>query len=154
VLRDVECGATIRTAIQRVTPAATEKEIRFKTPELEKPVVCRTDAHRVEQILVNVLTNAIRHTPAGSEITLELVHGDGGAVLTIDDEGPGVPADEMERIFDIYYTTAGQEGTGVGSGIGLPLSRRLARLLGGELYAAPRPGAGARFVLKLPLAET
>jgi signal transduction histidine kinase len=153
VLREVECGTMIRTAIQRVTPAATERQIRFKTPELDKPVVCRTDAHRVEQILVNVLTNAIRHTPAGSEITLELRRSDGAAELTIDDEGPGVPPDEADRIFDIYYTTAGQEGTGAGSGIGLPLSRRLARLLGGELFAVSRPGAGARFVLKLPLPE-
>ncbi|MFN0181789.1 MAG: ATP-binding protein [Gemmatimonadales bacterium] len=154
VLRDVECGATIRAAVQRLTPAAAEKQIRFKVPTVDHSIVCRTDAHRVEQILVNVLSNAIRHTPAGSEITLDFNHADGVAVLTIDDEGPGVPVDELERIFDIYYTTAGQEGTGVGSGIGLPLSRRLARLLGGELCAQSRAGPGARFVLKLPLAES
>lgn len=150
VLRDVDCIATIRGAIQRVTPAAAEKELRFTTPSFGGPVVCRTDAHRVEQILVNLLTNAIRHTPAGSQITVSFEHRDAAATLTVDDQGPGVSPDDLERIFDIYYTTAGQEGTGAGSGIGLPLSRRLARLLGGELTAVTRP-EGGRFVLRLPI---
>jgi two-component system, OmpR family, sensor histidine kinase KdpD len=66
----------------------------------------------------------------------------------VDDEGPGVPESEVERIFDIYVTTAAGESQGVG--LGLPLSRRLARLLGGELRALPRLGGGGRFVLELP----
>jgi signal transduction histidine kinase len=59
----------------------------------------------------------------------------------VEDEGPGVPESEIERIFDIYVTEAGGESRG--AGLGLPLSRRLARLLGGELRAGPRPGAGS-----------
>jgi signal transduction histidine kinase len=67
----------------------------------------------------------------------------------VDDEGPGIPDDELERVFDIYGTKprAGSQGTG----IGLPLSRRLARLLGGDLWAENRAdGGGARLVLELP----
>ena len=66
----------------------------------------------------------------------------------VDDEGPGIPATEVERIFDIYVTKAAGEAHGVG--LGLPLSRRLARLLGGELRAVARPRQGGRFVLQLP----
>ena len=66
----------------------------------------------------------------------------------VEDEGPGIPESEIERIFDIYVTKAAGENRG--AGLGLPLSRRVARLLGGELRAVPRPGAGGRFVLELP----
>jgi signal transduction histidine kinase len=68
-------------------------------------------------------------------------------ILSVEDEGPGVPQDDTERIFDIYYTNSGQEG--VGSGLGLPLSRRLARMLGGELRLDNREGGGACFSLHL-----
>lgn len=152
VFRDVECGRTIRAAIQRVTPAADEKQIRFRVPDFRKPTVCHTDAHRVEQILVNVLTNAIRHTPPASEIAIALDHRPPIAVLTVDDQGDGVLPDDVERIFDIYYTAANSVQTG--AGVGLPLSRRLARLLGGDLLAVARPGQGGRFVLRLPLSPT
>ena len=69
-------------------------------------------------------------------------------VYQIEDEGPGVPASEVERIFDIYVTKAGEEGRGLG--LGLPLSRRLAQLLGGELHAVARPGKGGCFILEVP----
>ena len=68
--------------------------------------------------------------------------------LTVEDEGPGVAADDAERIFDIYQTTAGQER--LGHGVGLPLSRRLARLLAGDLRVVPRAGHGGLFILSLP----
>jgi signal transduction histidine kinase len=67
---------------------------------------------------------------------------------TVDDEGPGIPESEVEKIFDIYVTKAAGENRGMG--LGLPLSRRLARLFGGELRAVSRPGQGGRFVLELP----
>jgi two-component system sensor histidine kinase GlrK len=81
---------------------------------------------------------------------------DDEVVFEIDDEGPGVAPEEVERIFDVYQTNAVEEGKG--SGLGLPLSRRLARLLGGELSAVPR-GAGPNngggcFILRLPAEET
>ena len=71
-------------------------------------------------------------------------------VYTVEDEGAGISEDEVERIFDIYVTKA--EGEAQGVGLGLPLSRRLARLLGGELRALPGQGRGGCFVLELPAA--
>jgi signal transduction histidine kinase len=71
-------------------------------------------------------------------------------VYRIEDEGPGVPAGDTDRIFDIYVTKPGEES--VGLGLGLPLSRRLARLLGGELTAVARPRTGGCFVLEVPMA--
>ena len=69
-------------------------------------------------------------------------------MFTVEDEGRGFPPSDVERIFDIYVTKAGEESRGLG--LGLPLSRRLARLLGGELRAVSRPGPGGGFVLELP----
>ena len=73
-------------------------------------------------------------------------------MVQVDDEGPGIADGDSELIFDIYVTKAGEEARGVG--LGLPLSRRLARLLGGELRAVSRSGAGGRFLLEVPTAMT
>ncbi|HEU4474190.1 MAG TPA: ATP-binding protein, partial [Gemmatimonadales bacterium] len=112
---------------------------------------CETDASRVEQILVNLLGNAIQHTPKDSTVRVELAVRNGSITYTVRDEGPGIPATEVERIFDVYATN--KEGDLRGTGLGLPLSRRLARLLGGDLDALPRPGEGGEFVLRLPATE-
>jgi signal transduction histidine kinase len=69
-------------------------------------------------------------------------------VYTIQDAGEGIPENQLEQIFDIYVTKSAGENRGMG--LGLPLSRRLARLLGGELRAVAEPGQGGRFVLELP----
>ena len=110
---------------------------------------CETDASRVEQILVNLLVNAIRHTPEASTVHVQVSAGDGVVRYLVRDEGSGIPDAELERVFDIYITKAA--GDNRSAGVGLPLSRRLARLLGGELVALPSgPAQGGRFVLQLP----
>jgi signal transduction histidine kinase len=151
VIRPVEPGAIARRAFGRVTPAAEAKRVRL---ELElAPVLpsCETDASRVEQILVNLLGNGIHHTPEASAVHLGVSAGEGLVRFTVRDEGPDIPESEVEQVFDIYVTKAVGENRGVG--LGLPLSRRLARLLGGELHALPAaPGEGGRFVLELPAA--
>jgi signal transduction histidine kinase len=147
VIREVDCGGVVRQAISRVTPSAEGKQVRLAMQAPEEIPSCRTDPHRVEQILVNLLTNAIRHTPSASSVAVTLESVGSDVVFRIEDEGPGVALDDLERIFDIYQTKAEE---GKGSGLGLPLSRRLARLLGGELRAEAHPSGGGCFVLQLP----
>src|ERR1051326_1001891 len=150
VVRDLDAGGMIRGAIQRVTPAARERSVELRTDAAAESVLCRSDAHRVEQILVNLLRNAIRHSPPGTSVTGRVAPNGGTVVFQIDDHGPGIGPELAERIFDVYYTTAGEERQG--HGLGLPLSRRLARLLGGDLVAEAHPQGGGRFVLRLPAA--
>lgn len=145
----VECRGVLRRAVSRVTPAAEERSVTITVDLPEGLVTCHTDASRVEQILVNVLGNAIRHTAEGSMVTLAVHPGDAEVEMTVTDQGPGIPEAGLERIFDVYFTVPGEEGRGVG--LGLPLSRRLARLLGGDLTASNAPEGGARFTLWLPL---
>jgi signal transduction histidine kinase len=150
VIRAVEPGAIAQRALGRVTPAAQTKRVRLKITLAPALPTCETDASRVEQILVNLLANAIQHTPEDSAVLLDLSAQGGRVFYAVVDEGPGIPEAEAERIFDIYVTKAA--GDNRGAGLGLPLSRRLARLLGGELRVVPPADgqAGGRFVLELP----
>jgi len=152
VIRAVEPGAMARRAIGRVTPAAEAKRVEVELDLADGLPSCETDANRVEQILVNLLGNAIHHTPEASTVRLTVAPREGLVIYVVRDQGPGIPEGEVERVFDIYVTKAIGEDRGVG--LGLPLSRRLARLLGGELRAVSTPGQGGRFVLELPTTRT
>jgi signal transduction histidine kinase len=148
VIRAVDPAAVARKALSRMTPGAEGKVGLELETEPDLPP-CNTDASRVEQILVNLVGNAIQHCAAGGVVRLQVSAQDGLVTYTVDNDGLGVPPEEVERIFDIYVSK--KEGDAQGVGLGLPLSRRLARLLGGELRAVPLPHRG-RFVLALPAA--
>jgi signal transduction histidine kinase len=147
-MQEVEGTRVVDRSIRLVTPSAIAKHVEIVFSVHKNLATCYTDAHRVEQILVNLLGNAVRHSPEGTPVTVTAFTTDNSFVVLVDDQGEGIPEENLERIFDIYYTQSGGEGGG--SGLGLPLSRRLARLLGGELSASNRQGGGARFTLKLP----
>ena len=147
IMRDIECGSVVRGAVQRITPAAQERDIRIAA-DPGTGVLCRTDSHRVEQILVNLLRNAVRHSPGGGVVRIGVTPRRQEVVFTVDDQGPGFESENTDHIFDVYFTQAGEEQQG--HGLGLPLSRRLARLLGGDLTGSNRPEGGARFILTLP----
>jgi signal transduction histidine kinase len=138
---------TARRAISRVIPQAEARQVIVSLEAPPPPVGCWTDVHRLEQILLNLLGNAIRHTPPESTVTIVIELGDGHVEFVVRDQGPGVPEEALERIFDIYET-----GVEEGHGLGLPLSRRLARLLGGDLQAERPADGGGLFRLTLPIA--
>jgi signal transduction histidine kinase len=146
VIRAVDPGAIVQRAISRMMPSA-EGKVRLRADVARGLPTCETDASRVEQILVNLLGNAIQHSPQGGEVSLATTTEGAKVVFTVENDGSGVPAEDVERIFDIYVSK--KEGDAQGVGLGLPLSRRLARLLGGELRAVHLPDRG-RFILELP----
>ena len=146
VIRPVDPAAIVQRAMSRITPTA-EGKVTLQVNVARDLPACETDASRVEQILVNLLGNAIQHSPEGGGVSLLATAGSGRVVFTVENDGGGVPAEDIERIFDIYVSEKKEGAQGVG--LGLPLSRRLARLLGGELRAIPLPERG-RFVLELP----
>jgi signal transduction histidine kinase len=139
-----------RRAIGRVTPAAEAKSIGLELEALTPIGTCETDSHRVEQILINLLGNAIRHSPDRTVVRVRVLGWEDRVVFEVQDQGPGIKPEDFERVFDIYETKPGEGGVG----LGLPLSRRLARLLGGELRAEARSDGGACFVLELPVANS
>jgi signal transduction histidine kinase len=152
VIRAIEPASVAKRAAGRVTPAAEARQVALEVDVAASLPTCETDASRVEQILVNLLGNAIQHTSERTTVRLEVTARDRFVVYTVRDQGPGIPETEVERIFDIYATK--KEGDMQGVGLGLPLSRRLARLLGGDLHAISRPGKGGELVLELPASES
>ena len=101
---------------------------------------------QIRDLVVKI--HAIHHTPEGSNVSLRVDAQQPVVRYTVEDQGSGIEESEVERIFDIYVTKAA--GDNRGAGLGLPLSRRLARLLGGELMAISRPRRGGCFILELP----
>lgn len=149
VMRMVDCHTVIRHAVSRMEPAAASRRVGIITHLPATGITCRTDAQRVEQILLNLLGNAIRHTPEATTVTITAEHLGQHARISVADEGPGLEPGQVEKVFDVYETKAGEER--LGTGLGLPLSRRLAQLLGGNLYGTARAGGGGLFTLELPL---
>jgi signal transduction histidine kinase len=102
----------------------------------------------LRQLLTNLLANALRMSPDGDEVTIELIVTDAGARVTVADRGPGIPPDAVERIFERFYTVPGRRSGG--SGLGLAIARAIARRHGGDVRVANRPGGGAVFEVSLP----
>jgi signal transduction histidine kinase len=149
-IRTIDVSPVVNRALARVAPAAAGKRVVALADLGALPQV-HSDAGRLEQILVNVLANAVRHAPDGGRVEVRGATAGDQVLLMVTDDGPGIPADMVETIFDVYTTSPAEESRGVG--LGLPLSRRLARLLGGELVAIHRPGQGGSFRLSLPRAD-
>jgi len=143
------------TQLMRETSDMLESQAAAKGIELRavapaRAIWLRTDAGKVRQILLNLVGNAVKFTEFGV-VLLELEEGSDAIGVAIHDSGPGIPDTELERIFE-PFTQVDQSNTRAqgGTGLGLTVSRRLARLLGGEVTVQSRPGEGSIFTLTLP----
>ena len=115
-------------------------------------VRAQVDPAKVERIVENLLANAVRHTPAGTAIWVRVSPQDEGVLLVVEDEGPGVPVEYREQIFEPFRQGPGVPEHSPGVGIGLALVARFAELHGGRAWMEDRPGGGASFRVWLPLA--
>jgi signal transduction histidine kinase len=148
VLRDVDPRAAIHRAIASSEPGAAAKSIRLETTVEEAPKTVRTDPVRLDQILVNLLSNAIRHSPERASVEVTVAAGGDSVAFSVIDHGPGVPVELRQRIFEPFERF--DPHSGHGTGLGLPVSRRLAEALGGTLVVEDTPAGGATFILKIP----
>jgi signal transduction histidine kinase len=123
---------------------ARRREIDYRLDVHATPVIV-TDGDRVLQIIVNLLSNAFRWTPEGGRIELALSAQNGSVSVAVADTGPGIEADERDRIFRPFWSRDGG-----GTGLGLAIASELAVALGGEIMLDSLPGSGSRFVLLLP----
>jgi signal transduction histidine kinase len=129
--------------LARETPGLVGHPIRVEADDS----LVEVDAVKAERIVDNLLGNAGKHTPAGTPVRVEVHTRANGIVLVVEDEGPGVPDDMKDIVFEPFRQ--GEDARG-GVGIGLSLVRRFAELHGGTAHVEDRPGGGARFVVTLP----
>ena len=137
-----------RATADAYLPVAAERGVAIAV-EGEREVEGAIDADAWRQLLLNLLDNAVRHGPADATVTVRVARAGDAAEVTVEDEGPGVPASLRERIFEPFFRAADARVTG--SGIGLAVVRDIARSHGGEVRVEEVPTGGARFVVRLRL---
>ncbi|WP_338445289.1 HAMP domain-containing sensor histidine kinase [Pelagerythrobacter marensis] len=145
----IDLGDVARRAAGILAVRARERHIELVAPEEGQSVPAIAEFRRVLQILLNLLGNAIRYAPEGSTVRLKLSARKGRARVSVIDQGAGLSAEQQARVFE-KFERLGRSGDG-GSGLGLYISRRLARAMGGDLSVKSKPGQGASFRLDLPL---
>ena len=135
------------------TKVRAPEHIELRLEQNGDRAVALADEDKLRQVLVNLLDNAIKYSPDGGEVAVELAGGSGHVRLTVRDQGLGVPTGEQERIFEKFYRLDPALTRGVGgSGLGLFISRELVIRMGGSLSVRSQPGEGAAFVVDLPAA--
>jgi signal transduction histidine kinase len=156
--RDVAVSELLGDLEALVAPQLSAKSLRFDVLASEAALTVRADPEKARQVLLNLVSNAIKFTPAGGAITVTagVAGAEGGsACLCVRDTGAGIPADKLEAVFEPFVQldrsfTSGHEGTG----LGLAISRDLARAMGGDLRAESAAGEGASFLFTLPLGSS
>lgn len=130
---------------------AADRGVRIDLPPSDEILDAQGEFRRVLQIMVNLIANAVRYSPKGSSIWLRTEREGDLAAVIVADQGKGIPIEDQSRIFEKFERVDASEPGG--SGLGLFISRRLARAMGGDITVDSAPGQGARFVLTLPLTK-
>jgi two-component system sensor histidine kinase BaeS len=151
-LGPVDLAALIRELRENLEPVAADRGIGLEADVAAGLPVLSADGDRLRQVLVNLLANALQHTPAGGRVTVRARAGDGRVVVEVADTGAGIAPEDLPHLFERFYRAdrARTRATG-GTGLGLAIVRSLVQLHGGTVAVDSRPGAGSRFTVALPV---
>ncbi len=149
----IELGEMCRAAASEFELRVREQHLALRVEAPDEAVWAEADPGGVARIVRILVDNALRFTPHDVPVEVELSKANGHAEITVTDRGPGVKPDEHEAIFERFRQGSAQ-GNGGGFGLGLAIGRELAERMGGSLAVGDASGPGARFVLRLPSAET
>ena len=142
----------VGSALAQMERRAPDREIDAELPE--ELLMVPMDAKLIVQMLVNLLDNAVRHTPPGNEIKVCVEKRDGKAVFSVLDRGEGIREEDLPHLFERFYTTRGKSADAArGVGLGLSICDAIARAHGGSIRAQSREGGGAIFTFELPMEE-
>jgi two-component system CheB/CheR fusion protein len=149
----VDLTAAVRESADGMRDAMAARDLHFETHFPNEPLFADADPARLQQIQVNLLSNAAKYTPRGGRVNLELRREDGHAIIEVGDDGVGIPADMIESVFDLFvqsHRTLDRSAGGLG--VGLTLTRWLVALHGGTIEAkSDGEGKGSAFRVRLPL---
>ncbi len=144
----IDLADVARKAAGLLAVRASDKRVRIDGPQSDETLPARGDFRRVLQILVNLIGNAVRYSPEGSNVWVRSEEEGDLSAIIVADQGKGIAPEDHDRIFDKFERVDPNEPGG--SGLGLYISRRLARAMGGDITVDSAPGMGARFILTLP----
>ncbi len=145
----VDLADLARRAAGLLSVRAADRGVRIDPPATDEKLDAQGDFRRVLQILVNLVGNAVRYSPEGASVWIRIEEEGDLAAIIVADQGKGIAAADQARIFDKFERVDQNEPGG--SGLGLYISRKLARAMGGDISVDSAPGQGARFVLTLPI---
>jgi signal transduction histidine kinase len=152
----VDLAEVVHAAVDTLRwQAAAKRQVLSFVPPPSGAMVMVGDAHRLHQVLTNLVTNAIKFSPPGKTITVSVTRGDEALVLTVLDEGPGLAAGDAARLFTPFATLSAHPTAGESShGLGLSIAHEIVRRHGGTIEVESQPGEGAAFIVKFPLGAT
>ncbi len=156
-LRHGDLYLTIRDVFERFLPLAEKSGIKLTLHAAPQMPLFDFDAQKVELVLTNLISNALKYTPEGGRVVIHVggvsTSADVSAIeIQVSDTGIGIPAEALPKIFDRFYQVDnGHARAGAGTGIGLALSKELAERMGGSLRAESTPGQGSTFFFRLPV---
>jgi two-component system phosphate regulon sensor histidine kinase PhoR len=150
VLRKVEPAALLKSAVERMRVQAERAGVSLMLGEAAPAPMVQADASRLEQVLVNLIHNAIKFTAPGGEITIAAQPKDDQVIFTIRDTGSGIPPEALTRIFERFYK-ADRARAGGGTGLGLSIARHIVEAHGGRIWAESEVGKGSTFSFTLPI---
>lgn len=131
-------------------PRAESADVRLSVPPMENPAIT-ADPVRLRQVLDNLVSNAIRHTPPGGSVTVTAKQVENDAIFEVTDTGTGIAPEDLPRVFDRFWRAdPSRSRVSGGSGLGLAIVRKLAEAHGGEVTATSTPGHGTTFTLRFP----
>lgn len=140
--------------VENFQPQADKLKVGLAFTDPENCSTIQADARRINQVVNNLINNALQHTPEGGQVFLNLACYADEIVLTVSDTGPGIPPEALAQIFDRFFRTDHSRARLIGgSGLGLTIARQLTQAHGGSLTAANHPGGGAEFTLRFPIRE-
>lgn len=150
----MEPGAVIAQAIDEFESLLSSKNIKINLREDGRTQRVCLDAEKFKQVLRNLISNAVKFSPSGGRIQLRSREDGGWLHVEIQDEGPGIPENELEDIFDKFVQSSKTKTQAGGTGLGLSISKEIIEAHNGEIWAENHPEGGALFVIRLPLSLT
>ncbi|AQL56912.1 ATP-binding protein [Abyssicoccus albus] len=150
----VEFDALIQKIVERIYPAIEEQNIEFSY-SCPNNVIITIDPERIQQVLLNILDNAIKYTPRGNHVRLEVVQNKNEVLTIISDTGEGIAEEDMPYIFDrLYRAEKSRSRSKGGSGLGLTIAKEIVELHTGRMEVESEPGEGTAFNISLPKEDT
>ena len=152
-LAPVRLDALVDEAAGRLRPQAAQHQIALRTFPARATIVA-ADGERILQVLTNLIDNAVKFTPEGGAVEVTLRDDGTDAIVSVSDSGPGIPLDDLPRIFDRFYRVERSRSREAGgTGLGLAIAKHIVEAHGGRITVTSRPGAGSTFSVALPLAH-